>query len=164
MKLKFTRHWNYLFLTLIAFSVEAAPRDEVQLASILKMPKAPVGVVFEIALSDPDALRWAIPRINGYVKRLRDRFPGLEIAVVSHGKEQFSLVTQKTRDYKEVHKDVEKLVKAENIPVHICATHASWRDVAPEDFPEYVSVSATGPQQVKDYRDLGYLLVKIRKN
>lgn len=158
----FFRRYLAAFM-LFSLSVEAAPRDEGKVQEILKMHTAPVGVVFEIAVADQDALRWAIPRINGYVKQLREKFPGLDIAVVTHGKEQFALVRNKTREYQQVHKGVEKLVKDDKISVHICATHASWRNVEPEDFPDYVSVSATGPQQVKDYRELGYLLVKIRR-
>ena len=34
--------------------------------------------------------------------------------------------------------------------------------VEAEDFPDYVKVSATGPQQINDYRDLGYKLIIIR--
>ena len=37
------------------------------------------------------SLEWAIPAVNQYVKKLRERFPDINLAVVTHGKEQFGL-------------------------------------------------------------------------
>ncbi len=135
--------------------------DAVQ--AILKSAKAPTGVVFEIALADADALQWAIPRIQEYAKQLRSKFPQMEIAVVTHGREQFALQTAKNDEYRKVHETVKALSETQDIPVHICQTFAAWNDVEPEAFPDYVTVSATGPQQVNDYIDLGYKLIKIRR-
>lgn len=162
-----TRLASFLFLifTFGLTSVHAASptQDERQIADILAKKEAPAGVVFEVAVSSEAGLQWAIPRIQKYVKELRKKFPSIEVAVVSHGREQFSLVKNKAKQYKKVHSKVQKLVKDDNVPVHICATHASWRDVAPEDYPNYITVSATGPAAVRDYQELGYILVKVRK-
>ncbi len=53
---------------------------------------APFGVVFEIVEHDENALQWAIPAIDRYVRQLRKRFPDIGLAVVSHGREEFALM------------------------------------------------------------------------
>lgn len=153
-----------LLLTLILFvSSSYANTDHEKIAQILALEKAPSGVVFEIASSDKDALQWAIPRIQQHTEALRKKFPGLDVAIVSHGREQFVLQEKNAKEYAEVHKAVKALSGTGDVPVHICQTFAEWNDVAPEEFPDYISVSATGPQQVRDYIELGYKLVKLRK-
>lgn len=149
----------FLFIISSFASVVIASDSKVQ--EILSSTNTPSGVVFEIAGSDPVALKWAIPRIKQYVVRLRKKFPKMELAVVTHGREQFALQKSNSSEYKKVHNEV-KLLAGADVPVHICQTFAGWSGVDPEDFPDYVSVSATGPQQVKDYLELGYTLIKIR--
>lgn len=149
-----------LFFTVV--TAHASPHRE-KINELLIQQPAPSGVVFEIASSDPNALRWAIPLIKQYTDELRQKIPGIEVAVVTHGREQFALQESNAKNYQEVHNSVKALTNDDNVPVHICETFASWKNVTAEEFPDYVNVSATGPQQVNDYIDLGYSLVKLRK-
>ena len=119
-------------------------------------------IVFEIVSGDSERLRWAIPAVQQYIRQLRQRFPELPIAVVSHGKEQFSLTRDKQKKYNKVHKGIQSLVKDSNVPVHVCGTYADWHNVDESEFPDYVDVAAAGPVQINDYRQLGYLLVKVK--
>ncbi len=59
-----------------------------------------------------------------------------------------------------VFQQVQALV-AEDVPVHVCETHAGWYGVSAEDFPDYVDVAPTGPGQVALYQELGYDLIVI---
>jgi intracellular sulfur oxidation DsrE/DsrF family protein len=131
-----------------------ADRAEKQVNQILASKKPPTGVVFEIVMSK-EGLRKAIPRIKGYMTKLKARHPEIKIAVVSHGSEQFALTKKNQKKYKAVHKEVKSLVKLD-VPVHICETHAGWRGVQAEDFPKYVTVSTTGPGEVRNYVEFGY--------
>ena len=131
------------------------------IAQLLAQDKAPPGVVFEIVTGDPQALRWAIPEVSNYAKQLRERFPKLGIAVVTHGQEMFALQTDKRSEASTVHAEIEQLVKEQHIPVHVCETYAGWRGVGAEAFPDYINVAATGPAQVKNYLALNYVLIKI---
>lgn len=156
---------KYLSLFFLLFwygAVTHAATDSEKIQQILSLSTAPSGVVFEIASSDKDALQWAIPRIQEYTERLRQQFPGLDVAIVSHGREQFLLQEKNAKENEKVHKAVKELSTKGDIPVHICQTFAAWNNVDPEEFPDYVSVSTTGPQQVKDYLELGYYLVKLK--
>ena len=147
----------------LVLPVSQAGTTDNAIQKILDNTQAPAGVVFEIASADADALQWAIPRIQQYSNALRKKFPKLEIAVVTHGREQFALQQDNEEEYRKVHESVKALSMKEDIPVHICQTFAAWNGVEPEEFPGYVTVSATGPQQVNDYIDLGYTLIRIRR-
>jgi len=152
---------HLLLIASLLLSTTTAAMDHPQITKLLAQDKAPPGVVFEIVTGDPQALRWAIPQVADYAKRLRERFPKLDIAVVTHGQEMFALQKDKRAAAPEVHAEIEHLVKEQHIPVHVCETYASWRGIGAEAFPDYVNVSPAGPTQVKRYMELGYVLIKI---
>ena len=115
-------------------------------------------MVFEIVEGDEDALDRILPEVGRAIAQIRARFPDTEFAVVSHGREEFALQTQYQSEYAQVHREVQSLV-ADDVPVHVCETHAGWYGVTAEDFPDYVDVAPTGPGQVRAYLDLGYDLI-----
>ena len=143
---------------LLALNVTAATVE-----GILAQEQPPEGVVFEIIEGSKKDLDWAVPTIREDTKRLRAKFPGLPIAVVSHGREEFGLTRQEARKRPGVHQMVKDLSDNLDVPVHVCATHASWYGVSPEDFPDYIEVSESGPAQINDYIALGYVLVIVGK-
>ena len=135
--------------------------DKQQIQSILHMSTPPEGIVFEI-LANKDGLKWAIPRVQEYAAQLREKFPALAIAVVSHGQEQFALQTQYQNENRQVHSQVKSLLD-NKVQLHVCGTYAEWKGVSPEDFPDYVDVAAEGPAQIKSYMELGYMLIKLEQ-
>ena len=151
------RHF-FALLTLIASSDLALANDAVE--ELIARTEAPHGIVFEIVESDEDALESLLPRVRTAIEKIRTRFPATEFAVVSHGREEFALQLQYQDEYAEIHQQVQSLV-ADDVPVHVCETHAGWYGVSAEDFPDYVNVAPTGPGQVRLYEDLGYELVVI---
>ena len=134
--------------------------DQMYVTELLAQDEAPDGVVFELIGNEGDYLLNAIKKVETYKEQLQKKFPELKIAVVSHGSEQFNLTTAKQNSAKDTHKRVQRLVESD-VPVHICEVHASWRDVAPEDFPDYISVSSTGPAEIKNYQEFGYKLIIV---
>ncbi|MGD8784153.1 MAG: DsrE family protein [Thioalkalispiraceae bacterium] len=144
-----------LLLPVSAYAQTGQQRVE----EIIKLKEEPAGVVIEIVTGNKHGLEWALPMAKKYINTLQQRFPDLDIAIVTHGREQFAL--QKDSNNKKVHSLTQQL-GSEGIPVHICETHAGWRGVTAEDFPEYVNVAAAGPAQINDYIAVGYLLVKIK--
>ena len=128
--------------------------------AILEYRDAPAGVVFEIVEDDETILEELIPQVIEAIERIRARFPQTEFAVVSHGIEEFALQKQYREDYPELHAQVQALV-ADDVPVHICETHAGWYGITADDFPDYVDVAPTGPGQLNLYLDLDYVLVVI---
>ena len=147
---------SIVFLTAYNSPLFAANVDE-----LLKQSEPPAGVVFEIASGSNDKLRQLIPLAQSHIKKLRQRFPELDIAIVTHGKEQFSLTSDNKEKYKDVHRGIKSLVKDAKVPVHVCETYASWNNVEASAFPDYVDVAAAGPAQINDYRKLGYILIQL---
>lgn len=152
----------YILLILLLTFGQAQASNQDEINDILAMEQSPIGVVFEVVEGNDDALEWAIPAINRYVKQLRNRFPDIGLAVVSHGSEQFGLMTSEQKEKAEVHKTVQSLV-ASDVPVVVCGTHASWRDKKASDFPDYVEVAPAGPTEIRNYEDMGYQLVVLEK-
>lgn len=148
------------FITLMLFTAFSFASDKEDIAKILSESETPDGIVFELIGSDGKYLTTALEKVQKYKQQLQKKFPKLDIAVVSHGSEQFALTTNNGDKNKKAHSAVKRLV-ASDVPVYICETHASWRDVSAEDFPKYVSVAAQGPAQIKQYQELGYILVVI---
>lgn len=134
--------------------------NQSEIAEIISQDEAPFGVVFEIAEVSDSALEWAIPQVNDYIIQLRNKFPELNIAIVSHGSEQFGLLKSEAKTNSDVHKSVQSLV-SNDVPVHVCATHASWRDKYTDDFPDFVDVTPSGPSKVRDYLFMGYTLIEV---
>ena len=132
--------------------------DDVE--ALLARSEAPDGVVFEIVEADESALDELLPKVRAAIERIRAVFPQTEFAVVSHGREEFALQTQYQGENAQIHQQVQALV-AEDIPVHVCETHAGWYGVTAEDFPDYVDVAPTGPGQINLYQELGYDLIVI---
>lgn len=150
-----------VFCIALLLSATAHAADHPAITGLLAQEQAPPGVVFEIVTGDPQALRWAVPQVADYAKRLRARFPKLDIAVVTHGQEMFALQKDQRAAAPEAHAGIEQLSKEQGIPVHVCETYAGWRGISAEAFPAYVNVAPSGPSQVKNYLQLDYVLIKI---
>ncbi len=147
-------HFALLTLTSLA---HAAPSD---LDSLLASAKPPPGVVFEIVDRDPQALDVALPWVRQASQRLKAKFPGMPMALVTHGQEMFALqTTQRTRN-PDTHRIAESLSR-DGIPVHVCETYAGWKGVSAESFPTYIDVAPAGPTQIKNYEALDYIRLVV---
>lgn len=152
-------HFVFLFICMGSFTALANDKNDID--KILKLYDAPDGVVFELIGSENGQyLPNALLKIEEYKSQLKVKFPKIEIAVVAHGSEQFELTKNNAKKQKKSH-DLVKRITLDDVPVHICETHASWRGVEAGDFPDYITVSSQGPIQIKQYQELGYLLVVV---
>lgn len=156
MGMRFSHLLLSLPLMLISLITQADEFDR-----ILSKKTPPPGVVIEIVSDDDDLLVTLMPKIKTNIEMLRKKFPDLPIAIVSHGSEQFAMTRTNVKENQKAHTLVETLVKEDNINFHVCGTHASWYNVMPEDFPEYVDVSPAGPTQIDDYEEMGYELIVL---
>lgn len=161
MKIKLFFLFIILSSNLFFSAISHAENATQEVEQILTLKQAPSGVVFEIVTGAENSLQWALPKVQRHIKKLRARFPELEIAVVTHGDEQFALKTNNDKKYKKIHSLTQQLVQKENIPLHVCGTYAGWKGVSEEEFPDYVDVTAAGPATINDYISLGYTLIKI---
>ena len=147
-------------LLLITFSLLPATALAESLDEILAMKEAPTGVVIEVNEPGADALRQNMLKISDAARKIRQLFHELPIAVVSHGAEQISLTSKYIKKHKSLESNVKQLV-SDDVDLHVCGTHASWYGVEPEDYPDYIDVSATGPAQINDYVNTGYIMLDL---
>ena len=131
------------------------------LDELLARPEAPHGVVFEIVDHDPHALEVALPWVKQASLRLKERYPALPMALVTHGQEMFALQTATRDSNPAVHQMVQSLSRDDGIPVHVCETYAGRRGLAAEDFPTYVDVAPAGPTQIRNYEALDYVRLVV---
>lgn len=148
----------FVLLFALFYSVPASATD---IDTMLALKQAPAGVVFEIVSDEEDLLEQLLPIVKNDINKLRNRFPRLAIAIVTHGKEQFSLTSENREKEKTTHSLVKGLVESNDIELHVCGTHASWYGITPEDFPGYVDVTAAAPTQIDAYEEMGYELIVL---
>ena len=142
-------------LALLATLLHAETLDE-----ILAMSEPPVGVVVEVIEPGAAALEQTISVISQAAIKIRQKFPALPVAVVSHGVEQFILTSNSIEQHQSLKSNVQKLV-GDDVDLHVCGTHASWRGITPEEYPDYIDVSPAGPAQINDYLNLGYVMLDL---
>lgn len=133
------------------------------IAALLAQEATPPGVVFEIASRQDDALQWAVPRLRHYTARLRQRFPDLPVAVVSHGREQFALLADAAAELRPLHTQLRSLSEEDSVSIHVCGVNAERRVKAAEDFAAFVDVAPEGPAQIHNYEALGYVRIRLRR-
>lgn len=133
------------------------------LDQILDNSARPAGVVFEIVDRDPQALQFALPWVKQAAEKLEERFPGVPMALVTHGQEMFALQGNYKEKNAAVHEQVKSLKEKQGIPVHVCETYAGWKGLGPEAFPSYVDVAPSGPSQINNYIALDYIRLVVPK-
>lgn len=156
MRKSFLHFCCFLFAGLYLAPVLADTVEEV-----LSYKDAPAGVVFEIVSDDEDQLERALPTVKLGIAKLRKRFPGLPIAVVSHGQEQFALTEDNRDAYRQTHKQVQSLVADDKTNFHVCGTFAAMNNVGEDEFPDYVDVAPHGPLQIRSYEEFGYVKILV---
>lgn len=136
------------------WSAAVLGNDDLQ--SVFARDTAPPGVVFEIVDWEEEYLATAIPWLKQQIVALRNQYPGLNVAVVSHGREQFALLKDTEAAFPEIHSGARRLISDHDVKLELCLGHANMRGFSKSDFPEYVDIEASGPSQIAVYEALGY--------
>ena len=64
-------------------------------------------------------------------------------------------------NYGDLHAQVRALTGEQDVAVHVCGNHASWRGKTAADFPAYVDVAVAAREKMGEYRGLGYLVIRL---
>jgi len=152
---QFLSSWLFVLLTTSALAGKPETVD-----AVLQMQNAPTGVVFRVDEWDHDALQWAVPIIRKDVARLRQRFPDIKLAMVTHGEEEFALMKRAKDVYPGVQKDVKKLV-SDDVIVHVCTGHALMNGQSEAGFVEFVDPVPAGADKVAQYMRQGYIYIEV---
>jgi len=155
---------NRLIAGALAFAIStgaALASDKEDVDAVLAKAAPPSGVVFEIVSGDERALDAALPRTREFMRKLRERFPDLPIAIVSHGSEQFALTNDASSRFESIHAFAKSLRSDDAVTVEVCGNHAAMRGVSNDSFPDYVKVVPRAPGAIDDYVANGYLLIIV---
>ena len=147
-----------LFCFCASVNADAEYREQVK--KLIKQKEAPEGVVFEVVNKDKHFLNMALPEAAYLSKLLRQRFPELNIIVVSHGSEMFALTRANQKTNPRLVEQLESL-SGEDVSVHVCGMLAEMRNVDHDEFPSNVEVAVSGPTEIEKYIDLGFVHIKI---
>ena len=162
MKAKLQNLLTTVFLLLLSWPLVAAEYSHPTINRLLASEDPPDGVVFELVHWDDDTWSWAAPMIADLRSQLQGKYPEIDVAVVSHGKEQFQLTHDRIGEQPEALSQLQTLTD-EGVNLHVCGTHSQWNEVPESDYIDIVDVSPSGPAQVNDYLKLGYRLVVLRR-
>jgi intracellular sulfur oxidation DsrE/DsrF family protein len=130
---------------------------------LLATEREPDGVVFELMAWEDNTWDWASPMIAALTKQLREKYPAVDIAIVSHGAELFDLASSQNNAQQSSIKLLEKLSNS-NVEVHVCGNYASFKGLGVGDFLSFVDVSPSGPAQLEDYIKLGFEHIVLEKS
>jgi intracellular sulfur oxidation DsrE/DsrF family protein len=129
---------------------------------LLAANQEPDGVVFELMAWEDNTWDWASPMIASLIGQLRQKYPTIDIALVSHGAELFDLaLSQNNAEHPSI-KILESL-SDKNVAVHVCGNYASFKGLGVDDFLPFVDVVPSGPAQVEDYIKLGFVHIVLEK-
>ena len=152
-----------ILLLLLISSTVMANYTHPSVNRLIQANDEPVGVVFELIESDKSTWTWAAPMIKDLKDQLKEKYPDIEIAVVSHGREQFQLIKKRAKRQKAAILILEDLVLKEAVNLHVCGTHSSWYDIPESSYIDIVDVAVSGPAKINDYINLGYQPIQLYK-
>jgi len=138
----------------------AAGLDTPDIRKLFDLPEAPPGVVVELIEWEAGSWQWATPLLIELRQRLRQRFPETDLAIVSHGGEQFQLTRERRDEQPQALARLQGLVD-DGVDLFVCGTHSSWRDVPDSAYLDFVKVAPSGPARINDYIELGYVHIRL---
>ncbi|MBC8494470.1 MAG: DsrE family protein [Candidatus Thioglobus sp.] len=122
----------------------------------------PEGVVFELVEYKTDAWDWAAPKIKQLTGQLRHKYPNLDIAIISHGNEQFQLTRKNLAKNQNTVSLLNNLSK-QGVGIHVCGVNSSWNGISEDAYIDIVDVAVSGPAKLNDYINLGYVPIMLNR-
>jgi len=152
-----------LFPTIVQSDAVTQKSIHPDLEILLQAGETPEGVVFEIETLDENALNELTSYVVKQVSLVKDKYPDVDVAIVSHGTEEYALQRTSKNEYAPIHDMFNQLVSSQNVSVHVCGAVAGLKGLTQEDFPDFVSYSDSGMAQINDYKALGYNVIVIKQ-
>ena len=123
----------------------------------------PDGVVFEIITWKDNSWDWAAPMLQTATRQLRDKYPGIEIALVSHGNELFDLALENNHRLNPAMQTLQSLSE-EQVDFYVSGDYAKYKHLGTKDFLPFVDVSPSGSAQLQDFINLGFSHIVLEQS
>jgi len=144
-----------VFILALASNSQAQEYRLASVDALIAANSEPDGVVFEIITWEDNAWDWAAPKLNALIEQLRSSYPGLEVALISHGNELFDLAKEQNKQPEPAMQTLQDLSE-DDVDIYVCGTYASYKHLGIDDFLAFVNVAPSGPAQLNDYIKLGF--------
>jgi|GEM_PF-1148290 len=123
----------------------------------------PDGVVFLVMDYDVEAYLWVLPRLQRYVRMMREEWPEVHLIILSHGDEIISLLEKNETKYRSFHENIQRLITTYDVDFQVCGAYAALSGIDQSEFANFVDVVPSAPSQIKDYRQLDYKIVSLEQ-
>lgn len=147
-------------LLLSSAQLQAEDYPATTLQQLLQARQAPDGVVFEITAWEDNSWDWAAPLLRRHVDQLREKYPGIDIVLISQGAELFDLARRAALQETPALQQLARLSE-EGVNIYISGDYARWKRLGDKDFVDFVDVAESGSALLDDYIELGFIPVKL---
>ncbi|MFT5221548.1 MAG: intracellular sulfur oxidation DsrE/DsrF family protein [Planctomycetota bacterium] len=147
-------------LLLVTGLVHAAEFYDAKVEQLIAQEQEPDGVVFELMTWEDNSWNWAVPLLGQFIRQLQQRFPGLDVALVSHGAEMFDLSLRADKKDDPAIKQLEGLY-SNGLEVHVSADYAKYKRLDANSFLDFVDVPDSSDAQLENYQQLGFVLIRL---
>ena len=161
--MKQARHLILILLTFITADLQAQEFRLADIDALIAAKSEPDGVVFEIITWEDNTWDWAAPKLKVLIEQLRTTYPGLEVALISHGNELFDLALEKNNQSQPAIKTLQNLSE-DDVDIYVCGTYASYKHLGIYDFLPFVDVAPSGTAQLNDYIKLGFEHIVLERS
>jgi intracellular sulfur oxidation DsrE/DsrF family protein len=136
-----------------------------ELQEINRILKAgqPDGIVFLVMDYDVEAYLWVLPRLQHYVRIMREVWPQIHLVILSHGDEIISLLEKNEPEYRSFHDNIRRLIATYDVDFQVCGAYAALSGIDESEFADFVDVVPSAPSQIKDYRQMDYKIVSLEQ-
>jgi len=149
-------------LLLSSAQLQAEDTPSTTLQHLLQARQAPDGVVFEITAWEDNSWDWAAPLLRRYVDQLREKYPGIDIVLISQGAELFDLARRAELQDTPALQQLARLSK-EGIDIYISGDYARWKRLGEKDFVDFVEIAESSAALLDDYIELGFVPVRLER-
>jgi len=130
--------------------------------ALIAADSEPEGVVFEIITWEDNSWEWAAPMLQTATRQLRDRYPGIDIVLISHGNELFDLALKNNHPLKPAMQILQSLSE-EQVDFYVSGDYAKYKKLGTKDFLAFVDVSPSGATQLQDFINLGFSHIVLER-
>lgn len=120
-------------------------------------------VVLQFFFNHPSKISVGIDWLRTYLNTLMNPPYGfapefMDIKVIMHGTEIVALTAQHQEEYRPIQERLQYYASL-GVDIRICGSYAEFLGYKPEDFPDYVKIVPSGPNELVHWQQQGYALL-----
>ncbi len=146
---------TFFVLTMFVFSANAS-NIHPAVVELLQSNEDIDGIILDIESNDPDFWTKKYFYVENQVTALKEKFPGSDVVILSHGRE----LKQLTENAK-LKEKVKNLLKS--VSLNVCSVSSDWQGIDEFQYQENVETVVSAPAERKNYIELGYSVIYLER-